>query len=439
MQTIKDKILEAVRHHLLLVAVVAVVLAASSITLISRTASQPAEEALASVQLTSTEVAPSSTALKLVEVISSATAPPPTPAIPSPTSTGIPPSPTMSPTRVLPTPTTPLPPTPVPPTATPPPPAPVPPTATPRPPTPAPPPPPPPAPAASVALGAWVPGVPNNMAALTSFQNMVGKKMGIVMWYQGWVDRSLLNQGAAQTVANQGSTPLVSWEPWDWTNGGPNQPAYSNASIIAGNWDGFITSYAQSVKSFGRPVYLRFAHEMNVPSRYPWAAGVNGNTPQSYVAAWRRVHDIFAGVGANNVQWVWSPNVKYAGTTPFANVYPGDAYVDWLALDGYNGGTALPWGGWQSFSQIFTASYQDLRVLSGKPIMIAESASVEQGGSKAGWITDAMLTQLPQNFPGIRAFIWFGENRAGEADWRIESSSTSLTAFANAAANSYYR
>ncbi|MBI2864678.1 MAG: beta-mannanase [Chloroflexi bacterium] len=287
-------------------------------------------------------------------------------------------------------------------------------------------------------LGAWVPGLPNNMSALTTFQNMVGKRMSIVMWYEGWSSQNLFNQAAAQAVANQGSTPLVTWEPWDWT-AGPNQPAYSTTKILAGNFDSFITSYAQSVKNYGKPIYLRFAHEGN-NTAYPWGIGINGNTAQSYVAAWRYVHDIFTRVGATNAIWVWSPNVGF--NVPLADMYPGDGYVDWMGLDGYNGGSALAWGGWLSFSDIFGVYYQTLTQLSQKPIMIAETASVEQGGSKAAWITDALLAQLPLNFPRIKAFVWFNQTWTdpywGSADWRIESSAVSLSAYAQAAANPYF-
>ena len=56
-------------------------------------------------------------------------------------------------------------------------------------------------------------------------------------------------------------------------------------------------------------------------------------------------------------------------------------------LDGYNGGTMLPWGGWLSVEQIFGPSLTVIRALaSQKPIMIAETGCVEGGGDKAAWI-----------------------------------------------------
>jgi beta-mannanase len=184
---------------------------------------------------------------------------------------------------------------------------------------------------------------------------------------------------------------------------------------------------------------MRFDHEMNGWWQFPWSEQVNGNQPGDYVKAWKHVHDIFTQAGATNVTWVWAPNIIGPNTTPLASLYPGDTYVDWLAMDGYN------WGSdhsnvWQSFSQVFAPTYSALTQLApGKPIMLAETASSENGGSKAAWITDAMQTQLPANFPMIKALVWFNWN-AGDStlSWPINSSQSALDAFKSAVGSSYY-
>jgi endoglucanase len=68
--------------------------------------------------------------------------------------------------------------------------------------------------------------------------------------------------------------------------------------------------------------------------------------------------------------------------------------------------------------------------------MIAEVASSEPGGSKAQWITDAYSNVIPNQFPQIKAVIWF--NEAKEADWRVDSSASSLRSFRKAVASPYY-
>ena len=108
--------------------------------------------------------------------------------------------------------------------------------------------------------------------------------------------------------------------------------AAMRSAIASGAHDAHITDWATRLADWGSPVMLRFGHEMN-GNWYPWAEGVNGNGAGDYVAAWRHVHDIFTRAGADNVQWVWNPNVPYYGSTPLDGLYPGADYVDVVALD----------------------------------------------------------------------------------------------------------
>ena len=77
----------------------------------------------------------------------------------------------------------------------------------------------------------------------------------------------------------------------------------------------------------------------------------------------------------------------------------------------------------------------ELKQLSQKPILIAEMASAEEGGSKAEWITSGYLAELPTAFPDVRGVVWF--NIVKETDWRIDSSPESLRAFVTVANSPY--
>lgn len=73
--------------------------------------------------------------------------------------------------------------------------------------------------------------------------------------------------------------------------------------------------------------------------------------------------------------------------------------------------------------------------------MIAETSSNETGGSKAAWITDMLATQLPTQFPRVKAVLWFNWNitEFGQVqNWAIESSSTAQQAFKAAIGSSRY-
>jgi len=289
--------------------------------------------------------------------------------------------------------------------------------------------------ASMVYYGVNVPSQPSNLTQLKAFEHDVNKPVSIVMWYQGWgVSSRHFQPSWMNNVRNHGSIPLITWEPWNYARG-INQPAYSLQNIINGQFDAYITQWALDSKAWGYPYFLRFAEEMN-GNWYPWSEQVNGNDPGQFVQAWQHVHNIFTNLGVTNVSWVWSPNVEYGGSTPLSDLYPGSNYVDWIGMDGYNWST-VQGHKWQTFSQVFQKTYQDILGMSlNKPLMIAETASAEVGGNKAAWITDAYTVQIPQFFPAIKAVIWFNENK--ETDWRVESSSSSQKAFANAIASSMY-
>jgi beta-mannanase len=172
---------------------------------------------------------------------------------------------------------------------------------------------------------------------------------------------------------------------------------------------------------------------------------VNGNTPGQYVAAWRHVHDIFTAVGANNITWVWSPNIASNGNTAMSELYPGDAYVDWTGLDAYN-----KYGTWQSFGALLNGgglpwlqnSYKELlAVAPAKPVMLAEFASLEAGdggAKKAAWITDALTSAIPAHFPAVKAVVWFNWNSDAGSSYIVESSAASRAAFSAAIRTSTY-
>jgi beta-mannanase len=169
---------------------------------------------------------------------------------------------------------------------------------------------------------------------------------------------------------------------------------------------------------------------------FPWGLGVNGNTAADFIAAWRHIVTVFRAEGATNVRWVWSPNEMDSGVPSFQQLYPGDAYVNWVAIDGYNFGSTTN-NVWQSFTQVFSQSYTAMVGLTSKPMMVAETGSVEQGGSKAAWITSALQSELPNHFPRIRALVWFDKDYQGY-NWQVDSSSSSLSAFRTAVDSSLY-
>jgi len=245
--------------------------------------------------------------------------------------------------------------------------------------------------------------------------------------------------------------PMVTWDPVGVEH-------LDLQSILSGEWDGYIVRWAHDAASIDSPMFVSFGHEMN-GDWYAHSGSLNGggettgygdphkpDGPERYVDTWRRVHGILKREGVTNVSWVFSPNCESlpneAWNRPIS-YYPGAAYVDWVGIDGYNWGTTQPaWGSqWLAFDEVFDSEWRGRSLstmmdqIPDKPFMIAEFASAEQGGDKAGWIADA-YSRIQHDYPRIGAVLWFNQDR--ETDWRINSSESSRQAYENAVSDPYW-
>ncbi|MHB1390171.1 MAG: Ig-like domain-containing protein [Thermoleophilia bacterium] len=270
---------------------------------------------------------------------------------------------------------------------------------------------------------------------LHNFESTIGRQADIFLWYES-IGESFYTE-TFRPMAQEGRIIQLAWEPHDFSLPATDQPDYRLKRITAGYLDNDVRRWARELKSFGYTIYFRPMCEMN-GDWVTWGGTVNGNTPDDYIPAWRHIHDIFVQEGATNVKFVWSPNRDgdaASAINTFNTYYPGDAYVDFLSINGYNWGHLYNTPGWtsqwQRFEDVFGPSYDAFTARSGKPVMIAETATTEVGGDKAAWIAD-MFARLPVRFPRITAVTWFNINK--ETDWRVESSAASLSAFRSAIA-----
>lgn len=259
-----------------------------------------------------------------------------------------------------------------------------------------------------------------DLEEVNAFEQAVRRHTDIVMWFSDWEHVADFDREQAEAVAARGSVPEISWEPWD-ADRGANQPRYRLASIIAGAHDDHIRRWARQIAAYGKPVRLRFAHEMN-GRWYPWAERANGNVRGEYVRAWRHVHGIFATERAHNVTWVWSPVAGRVNRT----LYPGSRQVDALAVSGFIAGRGIFRGRWRSFSAAFGKTLDELHRLDpGKPVMLSEIGVAGAPQQKAEWIR-GMFDDIRRR-PYVRSLVWFDVRK--EADWRISSSQPARAAF----------
>jgi hypothetical protein len=300
-----------------------------------------------------------------------------------------------------------------------------------------------PAPRASY-WGAWIgdqltgESPPWDMSAVDRFSELAGKAPSLIEFSapfsecEGSACRPDHFPGEEMTaIRNFGAIPFFSWGSQSIPLEGALDPPFSLSNLIAGDYDAYLTEFAEAARAWGHPFFLRFDWEMN-GNWFPWAEGVNGNQPGQFVAAWRHVHDIFTAVGATNVSWVWCPYAYPTGTpAALRRSYPGNAYVDWTCLDGYNWGkNAVNPHPWRGFDSLFKHAYDQVvhKVAPKKPMLLGEIASGGSGRAKAAWIAD-MFAELRTAYRRIRGLIWFDQVDRG-VQWPIESSQASRKAFA---------
>lgn len=277
-----------------------------------------------------------------------------------------------------------------------------------------------------------------SISDLRDFESVIGRQTDVFLWYESIGEDFYADN--FRPMAQEGRIIQLAWEPHDFSRPATSQPEYRLERITAGDFDNDIRRWARQLRDFGYPVYFRPMCEMN-GDWVTWSGIANGNTPDDYIPAWRHVHDIFVQEGATNVKWVWSPNrdgsIADAQAT-FNTYYPGDNYVDFIGINGYNWGTLYntpSWTStWQSFEDVIKHSYDVAVANTSKPVVIAETATTEVGGNaqnggKGQWIRDAFAV-LPTRFPRVEMLTWFNINK--ETDWRVESSASSLEGFRNA-------
>jgi hypothetical protein len=292
--------------------------------------------------------------------------------------------------------------------------------------------------------GAWIGSQltggqpPWDMSSVARFEQLTGKAPSLLEFAAPFADCSSspcsfyhFPTYEMNTIRNYGAVPFFSWGSQSIpVPANLDEPDFQLADITAGTYDSYIREFAEGAREWGHPFFLRFDWEMN-GNWFPWAEGANGNKPGDYVAAWRHVHDVFTSVGATNVNWVWCPYADAKGSFgPLARYFPGNSYLDWSSLDGFNwaknGVNPQPW---RTFDQIFSSSYKMVvkKLAPSKPMILAEMASGGASHAKANWI-DAMFKNLRTKYRRIRGLIWFEQVDRG-VQWPIETSPKVTQAF----------
>lgn len=268
------------------------------------------------------------------------------------------------------------------------------------------------APTKGAYLGSWVkPRLHETRNdSIERVETQIGRRFAVDHQYYPW-DAPIPTPYEAWT-ASRGRIPFINWKfPSPWS------------SVAEGSWDAWIVSRADAFVAFGTPVYLTMHHE-------PENDTANFGTPAEYIAAYRRVVEIFRSRGVTNVGFTWTMMAWSFNDRSGVDIddwYPGDDDVDFVAADGYNWSPGRTGSGWTSFSTVFDDADAFAR-RHGKPWIVAEYGVQEdpvEAGHKAGWFRDMLNTV--KRWHALKAVLYFDSTKAFQ--WDTDSSLSSTIAY----------
>jgi hypothetical protein len=262
---------------------------------------------------------------------------------------------------------------------------------------------------------------------LASLERRLGRRVDLVSRYYGW--GQLPPDGTDRAWRDSGHLLLIDLRARNFGTG-----AYTSwRSIADGTQDAYLRRVADRIRDFGQPVFFSFNQE---PEQELERGTQVAGTAADYAAAYRHLHDVFAAEGARNAVWVWWTMGYLPDAGWYPDLYPGDAYVDWLSFDPYDFNTChhtaartpeqavTPYLGWLA----------QHRLGGGKPVMLSEFGSA--GTAQGGWYR--ALGALVRRTPRIKAIVSFDSNTGG-CDTRVTASSDDWDGFAAVAGDPYFR
>ena len=302
-----------------------------------------------------------------------------------------------------------------------------------------------PAPAASVATcgkalppssGAYLGAAGLGAAQLAAFEQRAGRRLSWVAFSQPWSRGLAFPRQRVLSIWRHGAVPYVAFLPTSSayvpgrSASGPER-RYTLERIAAGDFDRQLTAWADAARALGVPLLLSFGADVN-EDWGPWNGRWNGageteaygdlDTPdgaERYRDAYRRLVTIFRSEGARNVSFVFSvdarsPSAEWDAVRLY---YPGDAFVDWLAISDY--GSLDPGAAVVPFARRLTDSrvYATLTRSSRRPIAVVAGTVDDAAHGRAAWIRDAFRALRSDRYARVKAVVW----SAGAAATRVDA------------------
>lgn len=204
---------------------------------------------------------------------------------------------------------------------------------------------------------------------------------------------------------------------------------YSMQKFIDGEFDSDLRAWAKDIKKIPSPVLLTFGVEVN-GDWFPWNMMHNGGyqktdygDPNLYDGherfrdAYRHIIDLFREEGVENATWFYHVNCIWPSEVndPKSSVdgyYPGDDYIDWIAISCY--GSQDPSNTyWWPMSETFDLAYMAIEnsniIGKDKPVALMEYG-VTEDSRKVNWMRTFFQDVEKGRYPRLKAMSWWQSN-----------------------------
>ena len=269
-----------------------------------------------------------------------------------------------------------------------------------------------------------------------TYEKAVGKRVSWIMFSHNWFAGRKFPIQMASWIRARKAVPYIRLMLRSDTVEDHREPHFTLKKIAGGKFDRNLKSWGKAAAGFSTPIIVEFGTEMN-GRWFPWNAVWNGKRKGAhrFVKAYRHIIDVVRSTGASNIIWVFhinnddDPDRKW---NRFENYYPGDDYIDWLAISIYSAQSPF-----DDYLIDFTKALPRLmkrfaKLAPDKPVIIAEFGSDvhHKKENAANWADAAMKMILSGRWPQLIGFNWWnetwpnGDNPNRATDLRVQSSPT---------------
>ena len=299
-------------------------------------------------------------------------------------------------------------------------------------------------------MGVWIPAANRNASVYDQFAATVGRRPAVVTMSVQWGDPNLKKFPMAQAkhARSKGSAVMITWTPT--INPITKETGkYARFKRIAkGKHDKYIKSFARDIKRYGKPVWLRFAHEINA-SLFPWSKGwgmfynplskqrdiPNDNNPKQFKKAYVRIYNIFQKLNVNNARFMWTvAKESCSGCNPYKKWYPNKG-VHYAGFSDFNWGN-FNGRSWSTFMQSMKQPMKNFKQFTRKPIVVAELGTTQFVGpnnqTKADWLAQG-YPAVRKAYPNVKAVIYQHTDSGvhGHPNWDLNDPPGSINAYKN--------